>query len=38
MKSEYLQEMTCSEQLTLEDEYKQQQNWLFDDDSKKFLK
>jgi hypothetical protein len=33
MKSLFLQEMTCSEELSLEDEYKQQQNWLLDNDS-----
>lgn len=34
MKSAELQKLTASEPLTLEQEYKMQQSWLMDDDSK----
>jgi hypothetical protein len=34
MKSPYLQEMTASEPLTLEEEYEMQQSWHDDENSK----
>lgn len=36
MKNPYLQEMTCSEPLSLEEEYEMQQMWLNDKDSNIF--
>eukprot|EP01027_Heterolobosea_sp_BB2_P015362 GEZU01021986.1.p1 GENE.GEZU01021986.1~~GEZU01021986.1.p1 ORF type:complete len:190 (+),score=60.39 GEZU01021986.1:203-772(+) len=37
MESEFLREMTCSERLTLEEEYKMQQAWLNDDNKCTFI-